>query len=164
MITQERLHELFEYREDGNLIWKKITSYRVKLGDVAGSLEPIYGYRILMIDNKFYRLHRMIFLYHHGYLTDGLQIDHIDGNPGNNRIENLREATRSQNMQNGKIHSDSKSGVKGVSWDKKNRKWKTQINVAGKPIFLGLYNILEEAEAVVKEAREKYHGEYARHE
>ena len=93
-----------------------------------------------------------------------MQIDHIDRNPGNNRIENLREVTQIQNMQNTKIHSLNTSGVKGVSWNTKNRKWVAQVHVLGKKAYLGMYNTLEEAEAVVKEAREKYHGEYARHE
>jgi hypothetical protein len=163
MITQERLHELFDYREDGNLIRKVSTCNSVKIGDVAGSRSSI-GYQQIYIVNKRYLLHRLIFLYHHGYLTSGMQIDHIDRNPSNNRIENLREVSQTQNMQNTKIHSMNTSGVKGVSWNTKNRKWVAQIHVTGKKAYLGMYSTLEEAAAVVKEAREKYHGEYARHE
>ena len=163
MITQERLHDLFEYREDGNLIRKVSTSNKVKVGSVAGWFQPPSYFRVV-IDGTTYPVHRMIFLYHHGYLTPGMEIDHIDGNPGNNRIDNLREVTRSQNMLNCKIRSNSKSGVKGVSWDKSNSKWKAEITIKeGKYGYLGRYTTLEEAEAVVKEAREKYHGEYARH-
>ena len=164
MITQKRLHNLFKYRDDGKLIRKVSTSNKVKVGSVAGWLQSSVYFRV-MIDGTTYPVHRMIFLYHHGYLTRGLQIDHIDGNPGNNRIENLREVTQSQNMLNCKIRSNSKSGVKGVSWDKSNSKWKAEITIKkGKYGYLGRYNTLEEAEAVVREAREKYHGEYARHE
>lgn len=163
MITQKRLHDLFEYREDGNLIWKVSSNRKVKIGDVAGSWNNL-GYKRTRIENKEYGVHRLIFLYHHGYLTPGMEIDHIDGNPGNNRIDNLREATRSQNMLNGKIPSNNTSGVKGVSWDKSNSKWRAVIRVKGKNTILGRYTTLEEAAEVVKEAREKYHGEYARHE
>jgi hypothetical protein len=162
MITQERIHELFDYREDGNLTWK-VSRSSTKKGTVAGSIRDSGYYRI-MIDRKGYQLHRMIFLYHHGYLTDGLCIDHIDGNKTNNRIENLREVTQSQNRHNSKIPVTNTSGIKGISFHKKRKKWHACIMLESKSIFLGEYNALEEAEAVVKEAREKYHGEYARHE
>jgi len=162
MITQERLHELFEYREDGKLIWK-VNIGTVKIGDVAGCIDN-QGYYIVRIDRKNRKGHRLIFLYHHGYLTEGLQIDHIDGNPGNNRIENLREVTNSQNCHNSRRYSNNTSDVKGVCWDKKQDKWKAAIKINRKQIHLGYYTILEEAATAVREARVKYHGEYARHE
>jgi hypothetical protein len=163
MITQKRLHELFEYREDGKLIRKISVTSNARVGDVAGS--PIKGgYVQISINDRRHLLHRLIFLYHHGYLTSGMEIDHIDGNTSNNRIENLREVTHTQNQQNGKIHSNNTSGVKGVLWDKKARRWRSNIRIGGKQKYLGLHITLEEAAAAVKEAREKYHGEYARHE
>ena len=88
MITQAKLHELFDYREDGKLIWKVKLNQRIKIGDLAGSLGKGRSgrgnsfYRV-SIDKKEYQLHRMIFLYHYGYLTPGMDIDHIDGNPLN---------------------------------------------------------------------------------
>ncbi len=163
MITQKRLHDLFEYREDGNLIRKVRTARCTKIGDVAGSLSST-GYIYVSIGGKRHRVHRMIFLYHHGYLTNGLQIDHIDGNPGNNRIENLREVTGSQNLMNSRVQKNNISGIKGVYWNKESRKWSAKISVNGKDIFLGYHDFKGEAAAVVKAAREKYHGEYARHE
>ena len=163
MITQERLHELFDYREDGVLIWKKCTSFRTRIGDVAGGINPD-GYRHLKIDEKNYRIHRLIFLYHHGYLTPGMDIDHIDGDKTNNRIENLRQVTKTQNQQNSKMRSTNTSGVKGVSWFNASGKWKAQLLVEKRLIYLGLHDTIEEAEKVIKEAREKYHGEYSRHE
>jgi hypothetical protein len=162
MITQERLHELFEYREDGTLVWR-VDKGSAKKGMVAGSIRDS-GYYRMQINRKGYQLHRIIFLYHHGHLTDGLYIDHIDGNKTNNRIENLREVTQSQNRHNSKISVTNTSGIKGISFHKKRKKWHACIMLEYKSIFLGEYKSLEEAEAVVKEAREKYHGEYARHE
>ena len=163
MITQKRIHELFEYREDGNLIWKINPAKNVKRGDVAGSLSDT-GYLRVRINEKDYRAHRIIFLYHHGYLTDGLSIDHIDGNKTNNCIENLREVTNSQNILNSKMKANNTSGVKGVTWNKEKSIWKAYIKNEGKQLHLGYFHSLEEAEAVVKDARVKYHGEYSRHE
>ena len=162
MITQKRLHELFEYREDGNLIWKK-SKRGIRKDMVAGTLNLTTNHHQVNIDGKIYNLHRMIFMYHYGYLTHGLQIDHIDTNKSNNRIENLREVTSSQNHMNTKLRVDNTSGIKGVYWNKPRRKWYSRIRVNGKNTYLGSYSTLEEAEAVVREAREKYHGEYARH-
>jgi len=162
MITQQRLHELFEYRDDGNLIRKVRTAQCTKVGDVAGGMYS-RGYFMVSIYSKKYLVHRMIFLYHHGYLTSGMELDHIDGNPRNNRIENLREVTKSQNIQNSKIRSDNKSGVKGVSWDKSHSKWKAEMRMKGKMKHLGRYTTLEEAEAVAIAARNEYHGDFARH-
>ncbi len=161
MITQKRLHDLFEYREDGNLIWKVSLNRRIKIGDVAGSRNNL-GYKRTQIENKEYGVHRMIFLYHHGYLTPGMEIDHIDGKRANNRIENLREVTHAQNLLNSKTASNNTSGIKGVY--SHSNKWVVKLSIKGKLKYLGRYTTLEEAKAVVREAREKYHGEYARHE
>jgi hypothetical protein len=158
MITQQRLHELFEYR-DGALIWK----VGVAAGKIAGTLDTSTGYWRINIDKKMYRLHRMIFLYHNGYLTDGLQIDHVDGNRNNNLIDNLREVTNQQNQFNAKTSSRNKSGVKGVSWNKAKQKWEVRVMVDGKNKFIGYYDILEEAEAAAIAARNFYHGTHARH-
>ena len=162
MITQERLHELFEYR-DGSLIWKMVISMKIKVGDIAGHLNKSRGYFLVGIGRKQYLLHRLIFLYHHGYLTKGLQIDHIDGDRTNNRIENLREVTNQQNAFNAKISSRNKSGVKGVTWDEQSQKWRSVIMLSGKQIHFGFYDTIEEATAVIKKARNEYHGDFARH-
>jgi hypothetical protein len=162
MITQQRLHELFEYRDDGNLIRKVSVQSNAKKGDVIGSVNND-GYLCVMVDRKPYRVHRLIFLYHHGYLTDGLQMDHIDGNRTNNRIENLREVTKSQNKMNSKLAANNTSGVKGVYWHKRIQKWTSNIRLNRKHIHLGYYDTIEEAVAVVIAARNEYHGEYARH-
>jgi len=66
----------------------------------------------------------LIFLYHHGYLPKF--VDHIDGNKKNNRIENLREATKSQNAMNQKVSTRNTSGIKGVMWHKRDKKWFVQ--------------------------------------
>ena len=100
---------------------------------------------------------------YHGHIDDTMQIDHIDGNPVNNRIENLRLVTRSQNQHNQKIPKNNTSGVKGVGWNKAKMKFKANLMKNNKNIHLGFYDTKEAAEKAITEAREKIHGEYARH-
>lgn len=89
-------------------------------------------------------------------------VDHINGDPLDNRKENLRVCTRSQNMCNTKINSNNKSGVKGVYWSKDRLKWCVQISIDNKTIPLGRFDNFEEAVKTRLEAEEKYHGEFAR--
>lgn len=158
-VTQELLHELFEYK-DGVLYWKVSRTPKIKIGDSAGTLYKT-GYLYTWIKNKQYRNHRLIFLMHHGFLPK--YIDHVDNNPLNNRIENLREATKSQNGYNQKLNKKNTSGIKGVCWCKTKKRWKVQIWVEGKNKHLGYYDSIEVAKQVVQEARLKYHGAYANH-
>ena len=99
-ITQERLKELFTLTDKG-LVWK-VNRPGVTIG--KGSIvHKSTGYKLLKVDYRQYREHRLVWLYVYGTLPK--MLDHIDGNKENNSIENLREATISQNMQNMKISS-----------------------------------------------------------
>ena len=87
-------------------------------------------------------------------------IDHVNGDPSDNRLCNLREATKSQNMMNiGKIKSNT-SGVRGVGWSKASQKWRAYIRVNKKDIHLGLFESIEDAKKARVEAAIKYHGEF----
>lgn len=157
MVTQEQVKELFDYR-DGELYWKVFKPHTKKdkpVGYVAKK------YKIVSIDYKNYLNHRIIFLWHHGYLPK--EIDHIDGNPLNNKIENLRAATRQQNMFNKLANPINKTGIKNVVWVEEKKKYKVQLNINKKYIFLGYYKDLELAELTAIEARNKYHKEFANH-
>ena len=156
IITQDYVKQLFEYR-DGVLYWK-VNKGKVRLGQKAGTLNNNY-YRV-QINGKQYRNHRIIFLMHHGFLPKHL--DHIDGNKLNNKIENLREATHSQNMMNVKIKKNNTSGTKGVCFDKQRKKWLVRITIQNKDIHLGRFDDLELAELVAIEGRDKYHKSFAR--
>ena len=157
-ITQDYVKQLFEYR-DGVLYWK-VSVGRAKVGKKAGNLSG-NGYFALGLNKKYYLIHRIVFLMHHGNLPKF--IDHVDGNPLNNKIENLRSATFSQNQQNKKLSEKNTSGVKGVSWHKSTNKWEVQFSVNKKHKYFGLYDDLELAELVAQEARNKYHGAFANH-
>lgn len=151
----DRCNEFFAYK-DGNLVWKK-NKYCAKIGDIAGS--SIGKYLAVKLDGKNYLVARIIFLMKHGYLPKC--VDHIDGNTFNNNIENLRAATPCQNNHNRSISSRNKTGVKGVSFCKQMKKYKTQITLAYKQKHLGYFDDLELAGLVADEARSLYHGSFA---
>jgi len=147
MITQKRLKELFKYQE-GHLIWQNPTSNRVKAGDKAGASDSA-GYVRVRVDNKDYLLHRLVFLYHHGWLPRF--IDHIDHTPSNNSIENLRPLSHSQNIANGKS-TTAGSGYRGVT--KVSGRFMAQVMKNYKNHHLGLFDTAEEAHEAYLKARE----------
>ena len=149
--SKNELLEMFEYR-DGDLYRKPSKS-----GTLDGG-----GYIQTGIKGKYYKNHRLIFMMHHGYCPD--YVDHIDGNKLNNKIENLRAATHSENLYNRKFQSNNTSGVKGVSYENQyKKKWKAKISVDGKEISIGRFETLEEAKNAMKEMREKLHGLFSNH-
>lgn len=159
-ITQEELQELFEYREDGNLICKVNLKPRRKIGDVMGS--NVGRYRAACIKGTRYYIHRLIFLYHNGWLPK--EIDHINRNPLDNRIENLRPATASQNKRNRQSKKNSTSNYVGVSWCKPLSKWQAFIRQAGtdnKNLFLGYFIDEIEAAKAYNKAAIIQHKEFA---
>jgi len=158
-LTQEEAHRLFEYK-DGELYWKNCTSPAVKNGSKAGHSNS-YGY--WRIETKFGSLaaHRVVFLMHHGYMPK--VVDHIDGNKLNNKIENLRAATYTENSYNSCISKRNTSGAKNIRWREDQRKWRVQLTVQGKNVNIGQFADFEFAELVAQEARSLFHGQFARH-
>lgn len=158
------VRSLFFYR-DGNLYWKKQVNTRTKIGTRAGCLVGGGGraglprYKVKH-EGKMYRVHRLIYLMHHNVMPK--VIDHIDGNPHNNRIENLREASLAQNAWNQKLGVRNKSGVKGVFWDNTRRKWHAKCMANGKYYHVGYFKDLEEARMTIEKFRAELHGEFAR--
>lgn len=162
-LTQDKVKELFEYR-DGALFWKHRTISRgrkLKKGGQKVTTVAPDGYLRVGLNSRQYLVHRVIFLYHHGFLPECL--DHINGIRSDNRIENLRPATRYENICNSKFRSDNTSGVKGVHWNCVKKKWQVRLHVEKKVKSLGYYDDLELAELVIMEARDKYHKEFANH-
>lgn len=159
-ITKELLHELFEYK-DGNLYWKTAISNRVKVGKPAGNFGN-RGYLQVGLNGRLYLAHRIIFFMHYGYFPEFL--DHKDGNRLNNKIENLRVASRSENNYNQKMRKDNTSGIKGVSFSKSHKKWRAFIQVDKQYKHLGYFDSAEKATKAIKKVRKQLHGEFARHE
>lgn len=158
-ILKKRVEQCFEYR-DGYLIWKVSPNNRNKVGSVAGCADN-NGYILVGLDRRLHKAHRLIFLLHHGYLPE--HIDHINGNPADNRIENLRAATMTQNMRNKALQRNNTSGCKGVVFNKNNSKWMVNLRLNKLRYFLGYYEDKELADLVASSFREKYHGEFCNH-
>lgn len=119
------------------------------------------GYVIICIDYKSFMAHRLAWRWMTG--DDPVQeIDHIDGNTSNNRFSNLRIVTHAQNIHNSARFRKSTSGVKGVSWDKRDSKWVAHICVSGKQTSLGYYSTIEAAADAYKAAAIKHFGQFMR--
>lgn len=146
---------------DGNL-YRLRSAGGKKIGTQAGWATICNGkeYKKINIKQKTYYLHQIIFLYHHGYIPQ--YIDHKDGNSLNNKIENLREASQSQNAANQVLRKNNTSGVKGVRFNTRYGKWTAAIMVNGKHISLGVHSTKETAQETYKLGAKKYFGEFAR--
>lgn len=146
---------LFDYSE-GKLFWKEQRG-RINAGQEAGTLGQI-GRMYVQVDKKKYLVHRIVWFLHHGSCPEFL--DHIDGNPLNNKIENLRPATKQQNAMNRKVKSDSLLGIKGVF--RKGSKFGASIYLNGTPHYLGTFNSQELAKQAYSSAAEQHFKEFAR--
>ena len=102
------------------------------------------------------RLHRYIM-----NPPENMVVDHINRNPLDNRICNLRICTQHENSMNQSIRCTNKSGATGVLWDKNRNKWRAYIIVNGKQIYLGRFNTKEEAIEARLQAEIEYFGEFA---
>ena len=149
-LTQGELKENLHYDADTGLFtWAK-NRQRVGIGSLAGCLDN-YGYRVIGIDGKQYKAHRLAFLYMTGKLPPN-EIDHINHSRDDNRFVNLRHATRVENLRNKSMHSNNKSGFTGVYWEKALNKWAVNIWVNGKNKYLGNFTDIKEAIACRKKA------------
>ena len=159
MLTQEKLKSVLEYDPlFGDWKWLQTLANRATKGSSAGYINNV-GYRMITIQGKVYQSSRLAFLYQNGKMPDSW-IDHIDGNRSNDRWDNLREATPSQNQFNRSIQKNNTSGAKGVSWDDRKKKWKSRIWTGRKCIHLGYFGDKEDAVAARVKAEVIYHGEY----
>ena len=143
ILTQNRLKELLSYNPDtGIFTWRHPTSNRVKVGDVC-SCKDVKGYLVIRLFNKQYKAHQLAWLYTHGCFVK--ELDHINRQPGDNRMANLRVATRSEQMHNAGMLKNNISGVKGVCWHKASGKWHVRIWFNGKCNSFGYFDCLESA-------------------
>lgn len=142
-ITQERLKKLLTYDGETWLFTCKVNRRRVaKKGDIPGFVRN--GYLFVGLENNEYRAHRLAWLYTYGYFPEN-GLDHINRNRLDNRIKNLREVSQSCNIRNIGNLINNTSGVKGVSFIKKENRWVSYIGIHGKRKTLGRYKSFDNA-------------------
>jgi hypothetical protein len=160
-LTQEEAHRLFEYK-DGVLYWKVSSAQCVEIGDTVGGTNGRKNpYLRTQINKQRYLVHRIIFLMWYGYMPE--IIDHIDGNISNNKIDNLRPANRCENRHNASKNKNNTSNCKNVFYHKNRNVWMVRVMANKKIIHCGTFKDFELAELVAHEARDLYHGQFARH-
>ena len=162
MITQSQLKELLDYDPETGVFRCKVSRGKRRAGAIAGSPDKD-GYILLSIYKKPYKAHRLAFLYMVGKFPKNYT-DHINGIVNDNRWENLREATSSQNSCNRRRMRGKESGLKGVTWHKKSKKWEARVVLNGKHNYIGLFVDKNIAVKAVKDLRDKLHGDFARQE
>lgn len=145
----------------GEFTWKQ-NKGRAKAGDVVGWLSA-EGYRKAKIFGVTYTLHRLGWMMVNGGIADNIDIDHINCNRADNRISNLRLATRGQNLRNEGLRKNNRTGVKGVNWHKKHGKYQVQVMLNRKKFHGGYFDSLSDAEIASTLLRDRLHGEFCRH-
>jgi len=151
-LTYEEAHKAFRYDPETGKLFRQAGKFAGK--EASSWCARGYGH---VWHGKHYFTHRIIWLMHYGEFPVG-EVDHIDLDKGNNRIENLRQATKSQNQAN--VPGRIRGRLKGAS--QLNGKWRAKIKVRGRYLFLGYYATEQEAHEAYKRAAIKHFGEFAR--
>ena len=149
-LTPDRLRQL--------VIYDPLTGAFMRLRDGSDiGHKTARGYCALRIDGRTYLAHRLAWLYANG-VWPSFGLDHIDGCKTNNRLSNLREADQVANLQNQRRpHADNSTGILGVSWDAKNKRFRASIRYNGRTRNLGRYETSEQARTVYLQAKQQYH-------
>jgi hypothetical protein len=162
MLTAEELRERLDYDPlTGVFTWRASNNFSYKTGDVAGYYTDL-GYRRIEMKGRSYAAHRLAWLHVYGVWPPA-ELDHINGVRDDNRIANLREATRAENNRNTKAWRNKRCALKGVDMPR-GRGFRARIRAQGKSVHLGYYGTEEEAHAAYKAAAEKEFGAFARAE
>jgi hypothetical protein len=167
------LRECFVYDEvTGDLVWRERPRAHFRggagwhnfnrqfAGRPAGHKDE-KGRKQVKLNGRSYKAARLIWAWHDGLMGEH-QIDHIDGDPGNDRIDNLRLATAAQNARNRNASCRNSSGVRNVTWHAQSEKWWVRLTISGKTISLGLYKDLDTAKRIAAEKRRALFGDFAR--
>ncbi len=155
-MTQQELHELLDYDPNtGEFRWKVSKKHDIKIGDIAGTFDRRKR-RQIVINRKFYKAHRLAWFYVYG-VWPKINLDHINGDPSDNRIANLRECNQAENCQNRALSSNNTTGFMGVSWDKSKNRYAASIKLNRKKIHLGFFDTAHEAHQAYLNAKLKLH-------
>ena len=155
-IPIEAMTAAFEYAPLSGQLWRTTKrGKKLRVGSIVdGRVRVCFNYQL-------YHAHRIIWAIVKQEQPPEI-IDHIDGDATNNRIENLREATHAQNLWNTAAYNGINSGHKGVQWHVRCKKWHARTTVAGKTVYFGLHEKLEDAVAAYEAGVRKLRGEFHR--
>ena len=158
----EELNSQLKYDpKTGLFTWKINKKGPVKAGMKAGTRHS-QGYITIRINGIDYLAHRLAWVFFYGFLKENEQIDHINLDRSDNRIENLRKATHAENCRNTKSRSHNISGLKGAHFDKRNGKYRARITIDKNQKWLGYFKTPEEAHEAYKEKAEELYKEFFR--
>ena len=143
--------------EEGKVFWRSYKGKK-KTHDEAGDVNN-NGYKRIGFKGNRYLTHRFLYFCYNKKLPEF--VDHADRDRLNNSKENLREATHQENMRNRSVHSNNKSKVAGVCWNKRREKWQVEISIDGTNKFLGYFEGKADAIKARKDAKIKYFGDFA---
>ena len=147
--THHRLRELFIY-DNGKLL-RRVGVKGYSAGGAIGTLNE-KGYLVALVDGKRYRVHHLVWMYHHGYFVE--ELDHVNRQRDDNRIENLRPCNHSQNLGNSRARVHK---YKGVTFCKNTGKWRAQLNG-----HIGRFETIEEAALAYNDAALDHYGDFAK--
>jgi len=154
IITQKRLKELLSYNTETGLFTWLVSTGKARAGSVAGTTST-NGYVYITANGTRRGAHRFAWMYVYGKFPKN-DIDHINHNPADNRISNLREVTRAENMRNASLSKANTSGVTGVGLFRRDNKHHSQIMINGETIHLGYFDNFKDAVDARKKAEIKY--------
>lgn len=169
--TPERLRQLLRYEpETGKLFWRErprdtfateraFKTWNARFAGREAFTAENYGYRVGNVDYKLCAAHRVIWAIVHGYWPDE-DLDHINCDRADNRLYNLREATRSENLCNRGLSPQNTSGHKGVFFHQQSQKWRAHIKKDGSARHLGCFDTLDDALSARRSAELNLHGEF----
>ena len=157
MLNRDELKNVLRYEpETGKLYWLRRFSNGIPKSLEAGTIRKNDGYINVSVFGKLYPAHRVAYALYNGTCPDDMEIDHINHVRSDNRIDNLRLVSKSENRKNQSISSKSTTGVTGVYYNRARRKFVAQIKINGDVKYLGIFDSLEEAKSKRKEAEEEY--------
>lgn len=161
VVDAKTLRDLLDYEPNTGLFKWRADRSNVKAGTVAGCID-VNGYWQITVMNRSRKAHHIAFLYMTGEWPDR-HIDHVNQVKHDNRWANLRLANDAQNNANRPVRRDSRSGLKGVGWIAKKRKWRAQIKHAGRSRHLGYFETAQLAHEFWCLASDLLHGEFSHH-
>lgn len=156
-LDQDELKSLLFYNNtSGHFTWSKCKrGNQIRVGDRAGHISKAHGYETIKINGRNYKSHRLVFLYVDGRMPDG-EVDHINQNRSDNRLENLRIVTTQDNLKNKGIMKNNSSGYNGIIWEKERDKFRVRISVNKKNVHIGRFKCLVDAVTARIKANIKY--------